>query len=263
MVQLQELPRVLRPKVEETLPDEVIAEDTVKLKKDPEVEEVPRPEDTGDGCHPRESEVIPRVEERLEGAELLKDDVDSDGDEFFDSISLNEEFPDEGADDVNDCLGDVSGLDELRDQQTQAMLSTPIQKLEIEYERCMRLNAEELDLEPAVYIHEGSDLLAQLRDQLAMLPELQELSPTCDIDAADVGDSETTSPLEEQKLRSILKYHRSIFLGDGNAAPAPARGVICDLDVGTAKPVAQRARSIPPHLAIKVYELLKKRLETG
>jgi hypothetical protein len=152
--------------------------------------------------------------------------------------------------------------DDLSDLPSQALPCTPVRQLEEEYERCMRLNAEELDLEPAVYIHEGSDLLSQLRDQLAMLPELSELSPKCDIETADVGDPELSTPDEIQKLRSILKYHRSIFLGDGNAAPAPARGVICDLDVGDAKPVAQRPRSIAPHVAIKVFELLKKLLET-
>jgi hypothetical protein len=127
--------------------------------------------------------------------------------------------------------------DDLSDLPTQALPCTPVRQLEEEYEKCMRLNSEELDLEPAVYIHEGSDLLSQLRDQLAMLPELSELSPKCDIETADVGDPELSTPDEIQKLRSI-------FLGDGNAAPAPARGVICDLDVGDAKPVAQRPRSI-------------------
>jgi hypothetical protein len=33
--------------------------------------------------------------------------------------------------------------------------------------------------------------------------------------------------------------------------------------VGDARPVAQRARQIAPHILVKVYELLKKRLETG
>ncbi|GMF41720.1 unnamed protein product [Phytophthora fragariaefolia] len=37
----------------------------------------------------------------------------------------------------------------------------------------------------------------------------------------------------------------------------------CDLDVGDVKPVAQRPRSSAPHLAIKVYELLKKLLKPG
>ncbi|KAE8980484.1 hypothetical protein PR001_g24264 [Phytophthora rubi] len=140
--------------------------------------------------------------------------------------------------------------------------STPIRKLEEEYARCMRASQEDLDLEPAIYFQEGSELLSQLRDELAMLPELKDLSPECDISKADVGDPDRTTAAEEKKLRSILTYHRKIFLGDGNAAPAPARGVVCDLDVGDAKPVAQRPRSIAPHIMLKVYELLKKLLET-
>jgi hypothetical protein len=39
--------------------------------------------------------------------------------------------------------------------------------------------------------------------------------------------------------------------------------VVCDLDVGDAKPVAQRSEFIAPHLLIKVYELQKKLLDTG
>ncbi|GMF36807.1 unnamed protein product [Phytophthora fragariaefolia] len=125
------------------------------------------------------------------------------------------------------------------------------------------MSAEELSLEPAVYIHEGSELLAQLRYELAMLPELRELSLEGDISKADVGEPGRTTPAEEEKLRTRLRHHHRIFLGGGNAAPAPARRVWCDLDVRDAKPVAQRPRSIAPHLAIKVYEFLKKLLETG
>ncbi|OWZ05878.1 reverse transcriptase, partial [Phytophthora megakarya] len=142
------------------------------------------------------------------------------------------------------------------------MACTPVQQLELEYDRVMRISAEELDLEPAVYIHEGSETLSQLRELLALLPDIEELSPKCDIDLADVGESGIYTPEDERKWRAILKYHRAIFLGDGNAVPAPARGVICDLDVGEANPVVQRPRSVAPHLSIKVYELLKKLLET-
>ncbi|OWZ01772.1 reverse transcriptase [Phytophthora megakarya] len=137
----------------------------------------------------------------------------------------------------------------------------PLEKLEMEYERCMRVSAEDLDLEPGVYIHEGSEMLVQLRDQLVMLPELSELYPECDIDQADVGVPGETSPEDESRMRAILKRHRKIFLGDVNATPAPARGVVCDLDMGDAKPIALRPRSIGPHVAVKVYELLKKLLE--
>jgi hypothetical protein len=65
------------------------------------------------------------------------------------------------------------------------------------------------------------------------------------------------------EMRVVLERHRTCFLGHGNALPPPARGVICDLDVGDAAPVAQRARRIPQHLLPKVYELLKRLLESG
>ncbi|KAE8954954.1 hypothetical protein PR001_g32291, partial [Phytophthora rubi] len=160
---------------------------------------------------------------------------------------------------VQECQGQEA---EEMDLPSCAWPSTPVRKLEEEYARCMRVSQEDLDLEPAIYLQEGSELLSQLRDELAMLPELKDLSPECDISKADVGDPDRTTAAEEKKLRSILRYHRKIFLGDGNAAPAPARGVVCDLDVGDAKPVAQRPRSIAPHIMLKVYELLKKLLET-
>ncbi|KAE8878362.1 hypothetical protein PF003_g37493 [Phytophthora fragariae] len=101
---------------------------------------------------------------------------------------------------------------------------TLVAKLELEYARCMRVNSEELDLEPAVYLQEGSELMAQLKDELALLPELLDLSPECDITKADVGEPGSSTDTQNCKLRGILERHRKIFLGDGNAAPAPARG---------------------------------------
>ncbi|OWZ04991.1 LOW QUALITY PROTEIN: hypothetical protein PHMEG_00023005 [Phytophthora megakarya] len=119
---------------------------------------------------------------------------------------------------------------------------TPVQKLDAEYVRVMKATQEELDLEPGVYIHEGSELMSQLRDDLMMLPDLSQ---------------------RYARLRRILERHFKLFLGDGNAAPAPARGVVCDIDVRGAKPIVFRPRSIIPKVAMKVYELLKKLLETG
>ncbi|OWZ10371.1 reverse transcriptase [Phytophthora megakarya] len=132
-----------------------------------------------------------------------------------------------------------------------------------EYIRVMKATGEELDLEPGVYIHEGSELMSQLRDNLMMLPNLSDLTPECDISKADVGIPGRTTPAEEEQLRTVLRRHSKIFLGDGNAAPTPARGVVFDIDVGGAKPVALRPRSIIPKVEMKVYELVKKLLETG
>ncbi|OWY91277.1 hypothetical protein PHMEG_00040211, partial [Phytophthora megakarya] len=156
----------------------------------PEVSEISEVED--------ETTDVPTGE--VEG---LLDDQDSDGDEFFDSISVEDDFPEVNLEDIPKVEPED---DVFSDLPVSVMACTPVQQLELEYERVMRISAAELDLEPA--------------------------------------------------------YHRAIFLGDGNAVPAPARGVTCDLDVGEANPVTQRPRSVAPHLAIKVYELLKKLLET-
>ncbi|GMF42837.1 unnamed protein product [Phytophthora fragariaefolia] len=117
-------------------------------------------------------------------------------------------------------------------------------------------------LGPAVYIQADSELMSQLCDELAMIPEVNDLSPECDITQAGVGEAGRTTPDEDRKLRTVLEYHRKILLGNENAVPAPARGTVCDLDVGDAKPGARRPRSIAPHLMLAVYELLKKLLET-
>ncbi|OWY98687.1 hypothetical protein PHMEG_00030486 [Phytophthora megakarya] len=123
-----------------------------------------------------------------------------------------------------------------------------------EYVWVMRVSAEELGLELAVYLREGNDLMAQLQDHLIMLPEIEEVTPECNLDEANVRVPEVTTPEMEDKMRWILKRHRSIFLGHGNAAPAPARGVVCDIDLGEAKPIAA------PFL-VNVFELLKNLLE--
>ncbi|OWZ23819.1 hypothetical protein PHMEG_0001229 [Phytophthora megakarya] len=130
-----------------------------------------------------------------------------------------------------------------------------------EYARVKRVSAEDLDLEPAVYLREGNDLMVQLRDQLIMLPEIEELTPECNIDEAKVGVAGVTTPEMEAKMRGILKRHRSNFLGYGHAAPAPVSSVVCDIDVGKTKPVVLRARQIAAPFLVKMFELLKKLLE--
>ncbi|EGZ05031.1 hypothetical protein PHYSODRAFT_258989 [Phytophthora sojae] len=96
--------------------------------------------------------------------------------------------------------------EELDDRPSCAMVSTPVWRLEEEYIRCMRASQEDLDYEPAVYLREGSEVMSQLREELAMLPELKDLSPECDISKADVGEPGRTSPGEVGKLRNILEY---------------------------------------------------------
>ncbi|OWY94181.1 reverse transcriptase, partial [Phytophthora megakarya] len=154
---------------------------------------------------------------------------------------------------MTDVENDAQVPEPSVDAQSQASCSTPVQRLEAEYARVMRVSAEELDLEPAVYLREGSDLMAQLRDHLIMLPEVEELTPECNIDEANIEVMKQTTPEMEAKMRRILKRHRSIFLGDGNVAPAPARGVVKTSGVTS-------ETDCHPFL-VKVFELLKKLLE--
>ncbi|KAE8985056.1 hypothetical protein PR002_g22750 [Phytophthora rubi] len=129
--------------------------------------------------------------------------------------------------------------------------------------RCMRLKIDFSDDEEAtMYFHEGNELLSDLRNQLAVLPELSDLSPKAYLSTADVGVPGVTTPEMDVQIHTILERHHASFLGDSNAVPTPARGVVCDLDIGDAQPVAQRYRPIRPEHLQKIYDLLKKLLET-
>ncbi|KAE9309855.1 hypothetical protein PF008_g20591 [Phytophthora fragariae] len=98
--------------------------------------------------------------------EVTSPSEDDDGYEFFDAISLDDDYV---CDPPNEILEE-----EDDDVPVQDWPCTPLRKLELEYERCMKMNAEDLDSEPTIYIHEGSELLSQLRDQLVLLPELKD-----------------------------------------------------------------------------------------
>ncbi|ETO85551.1 hypothetical protein F444_00788 [Phytophthora nicotianae P1976] len=154
------------------------------------------------------------------------------------NVGTQTDFPDGDIQDASSTLVEPACSDRASDRCAASQVAGVSERLESEYTRVM-----------------------QLRDQLSMLPELQDLRPECNIEKADVGEPGVTTTAQDKQLRDILERHKVIFLGEGNAAPAP--GVICDLDVGGARPVAQRPRSIAPHLAVKVYQLLKKLLETG
>ena len=52
-------------------------------------------------------------------------------------------------------------------------------------------------------------------------------------------------------------------MGKGNALPPAARGAICDIDVGDAKPIAQRVRKVAPRYMEKLFKLLKGLLSAG
>ncbi|OWZ15553.1 hypothetical protein PHMEG_00010784 [Phytophthora megakarya] len=87
-----------------------------------------------------------------------------------------------GLENAADAEDSVLVEEEPVDAQSQTSDSTPVQSLEPEYARMMQVSAEELDLEPA------------LRDQLIMLPAIEEPTPECNIDEANVGVPGVTTP---------------------------------------------------------------------
>jgi hypothetical protein len=79
-------------------------------------------------------------------SEEMASEVDSDGDEFYDAVLLD----DYGV--ALDAVPEGDEDDDVSDLPSGAMPSTPLRRLEMEYARCMKVNADELDLEPAVYM---------------------------------------------------------------------------------------------------------------
>ncbi|GMF23986.1 unnamed protein product [Phytophthora fragariaefolia] len=81
--------------------------------------------------------------------------------------------------------------------------------------------------EPAVYYLQGSELilLDQLKNQLAYLPDLSDLTDEANIDDEVVGDPDITTP----RGRKLSSYHPlqtpSNFPWGRHALPPPARGV--------------------------------------
>ena len=102
-----------------------------------------------------------------------------------------------------------------------------------------------------------------MMEQLALIPEFGEGDgEPLDMNEADIG-GEGVSEEDIALVRATLESKRRSFISSGNALPPPARGVVCDVDVGDAKPVAQRARRVPPHLLGRLYELLRGLLRAG
>ncbi|OWY99523.1 reverse transcriptase [Phytophthora megakarya] len=84
-----------------------------------------------------------------------------------------------------------------------------------------------------VIFHEGSDLFAEdVEAEMAVLPEV---------------------PLTAE----IVWKKRKWLIGKGNALPPAAKGVICDIDVGNARPVAQRVRKISSQFREKLADLIR------
>ncbi|OWY99987.1 reverse transcriptase, partial [Phytophthora megakarya] len=110
-----------------------------------------------------------------------------------------------------------------------------------------------------IYYHDSGDLSAEdLEGKLAVLPEIP-IWTTAKVSIEDlkVGDSGSATPEEIERLRQIIWKKRHLLIGKGNALPPAAKGVVCDIDVGNAKPIALRTRKLPTRFREKVAGLIK------
>ena len=72
-----------------------------------------------------------------------------------------------------------------------------------------------------------------------------------------MGDPGLLLSEHQEKLRQLICKTRHLLIGKGNALPSAARGDVCDIDVGGARPTAQRVRPVAPKFREKLADLIK------
>ncbi|POM64369.1 Reverse transcriptase [Phytophthora palmivora] len=121
-----------------------------------------------------------------------------------------------------------------------------------------RNNSPDPEPDPEVHYHEGNDLYAEDVDQeMAILPEINPTTDEVKIEDTQVGDPGIQTTAEIERLHQRIWKYRHLLIGKGNALPPAARGVVCDIDVGYARPIAQRVRKIAPRFREKLSDLIK------
>ncbi|KAE9082583.1 hypothetical protein PF010_g21532 [Phytophthora fragariae] len=113
--------------------------------------------------------------------------------------------------------------------------------------------AIQLEDEQVCY-HEGGDLRAEeVESGMAVLPEVTQSTEDVTIEDIQVGDPTVNSSEEINRLRQLIWRRRHLLIGKGNALPPAARGIVCDIDVGGAKPIPQRVRKSGPSISGEAY----------
>lgn len=112
------------------------------------------------------------------------------------------------------------------------------------------------EMEGRIYVKDGGELFAEeLAEELPT-----DIAESINVDKVPIGCEENT-PEEIKQMREILRPNIDIFKDSGDAAPPQVKGVLCDIDVGDARPVRQRARRIRPEFLGKLHVLLKALLK--
>ena len=115
-----------------------------------------------------------------------------------------------------------------------------------------------LPADDQVCTFESGELWAEeIKQGWAVIPEV-DLSPEgIELKDIQIPDPDGNTPEEVDRLKQIIWKKRHLLMGKGNALPPAARGAICDINVGNAKPIAQRVRKVAPQFKEKLADLIK------
>ncbi|OWY97686.1 reverse transcriptase [Phytophthora megakarya] len=111
------------------------------------------------------------------------------------------------------------------------------------------------DYDECVYYHEGN--AEDVDDQMAVLPEVPVTTEDVWIKAIQLCESDNQTPEEIDRLCQRIWKFRHLLIGKGNALPPAARGVVCDIDVGGASPIALKCRKLRIQFREKLADLIK------
>ncbi|KAE9292140.1 hypothetical protein PR003_g24839 [Phytophthora rubi] len=93
--------------------------------------------------------------------------------------------------------------------------------------------------------------------EMAVLPEVTQSTEEVTLEDIHLGDPAVNTAEEIDRLRRLIWRRRHLLIGKGNALPPAARGIVCDIDVGDAKPIAQWVRKVAPQFREKLSDLIE------
>ncbi|KAH9095706.1 hypothetical protein Ae201684P_015503 [Aphanomyces euteiches] len=94
--------------------------------------------------------------------------------------------------------------------------------------------------DPEVIVKEGIDMTTEeMEAQLAFIPEITPDPTPIRLEDLDYGEPDQAIE-DKEKMRAVLSKYMPYFIQSGNGLPPAASGAVCDIDVGNARPIAQR-----------------------
>ncbi|KAE8957496.1 hypothetical protein PR001_g31352, partial [Phytophthora rubi] len=177
--------------------------------------------------------------------------------ELAPSSDLDESVEEKAAGELS-CQGPSEGtgttLEDRREVEKPAPEGTPSEPT---HERAATEAIVPTEDEQVCY-REGGDLRAEeVEMEMAVLPEVTQSTEEVTLENIHVGDPAVNTAEEIDRLRRLIWRRRHLLIRKGNALPPAAREIVCDIDVGGAKPIAQWVRKVAPQFREKLSDLIK------